>query len=81
VTRLDVADGFDVHDYRTKLKLRRDDGETTVLENRDGCLCPACGRTFDRLLVTETDSLSFGSAPSGPICLARTGSQMLVLTH
>jgi hypothetical protein len=80
-TRLDVEGGFDYHDYRTKLKLRRDDGETTVLSNRDGCLCPACDRTFERLLVSEADSISFNSAPNGPICLVRTGGQLLVLTH
>jgi hypothetical protein len=81
VTRLDVDGGFDLHDYRRKLKLRRDDGETTVLDNRDGCLCPACDREFGRLLVSEADSLSFDSAPNGPICLVRTADQLLVLTH
>lgn len=81
MTRIDVDGGFDLHDYRTELKLRRDDGETTVLENREGCRCPACGREFGRLLVSEADSVSFNSAPNGPICLVRTAEKLLVLTH
>ena len=81
MTRLDVEGGFDYHDYRTKLKLRRDDGETAVLANRDGCLCPACDREFDRLLVSEADSLSFDGASNGPLCLVRAGEQLLVSTH
>ena len=47
--RLDLSDGFDVHDYRSRLKLRTQDGSSMYLENREGLECPACGRAFDRL--------------------------------
>lgn len=81
MTRLDVSDGFDVYDYRTKLKLVRPDRGTMSLENRERCLCPACDRPFGRLFVSENRAVTFGSAPSGPICLVRTDDQLLVLTH
>ena len=77
---LDVANGFDVHDYRHGLKLLREDRETTYLANRNGFGCPACERAFDRLLVTEARSLSVGT-PDAPVCLVRTDDAMLVLTH
>ena len=78
---LDVRGGFDVHDYRTELKLLRQDGETSTLRNREGCLCPACGREFERLFVTGATETTFASAPNGPICLVRTDAELLVLTH
>lgn len=81
MTRLDVSEGFDVHDYRTKLKLVRQDRETMYLENRENCRCPACERPFDRLFVSEKREVTFNSAPNGPICLVRTDDQLLVFTH
>jgi hypothetical protein len=81
MTELDVTDGFDVHEYRSKLKLLRQDGQTMHLENREGLDCPACGGPFDRLFVTERSEVTFDSAPNGPMCLVRTPEQLLVLTH
>lgn len=81
MTRLDVSDGFDVHDYRSKLKLVRQDRGTMYLENRNDCRCPACEQPFERLFVSEKPEVSFGSAPNGPICLVRTDDELLVLTH
>ncbi|AOW79498.1 hypothetical protein HTSR_0297 [Halodesulfurarchaeum formicicum] len=78
---LDLTDGFSIHDYRHGLKLLRQDGERTLLENRAEYACPACGDPFERLLVTENAVHSFQTPPSGPICLARTGEKLLVLTH
>ncbi|WEL17480.1 MULTISPECIES: flagella cluster protein [unclassified Halorhabdus] len=78
--QLDVADGFDVHEYRHGLKLLKDDRETTHLENREGFGCPACGRPFERLLISEKRMHTF-SSPPGPFCLVRTDEQLLVLTH
>lgn len=51
------------------------------LENRENCVCPACGQPFDRLFVSEKDNVSFNSAPNGPVCLVRTSTQLLVVTH
>ncbi|WP_313694089.1 DUF7385 family protein [Halorarum halobium] len=79
--RLDLSDGFDVHDYRAKLKLRRQDAGSMTLDNRDGLACPACDRPFERLFVTDDDEVTFEGAPGGPICLARTAERLLVLTH
>ncbi|WP_277555104.1 DUF7385 family protein [Halobaculum limi] len=81
MTRLDISDGFDVHDYRSKLKLLRQDAGSMSLENRAELGCPACGTPFDRLFVSDDETVTFDSAPSGPICLARTDERLLVLTH
>ncbi|WP_246308191.1 DUF7385 family protein [Halorarum salinum] len=78
---MDLSDGFDVHDYRAKLKLLRQDAGSMTLENREDLACPACDRPFERLFVTDDDRATFGSAPDGPICLARTAERLLVLTH
>lgn len=78
--RLDVSDGFDVHDYRHGLKLLTQDAETMHLENREGFGCPACGREFGRLFVSERRHNTFGSPP-GAFCLTRTDEQVLLLTH
>ncbi|MFC6719377.1 flagella cluster protein [Natrialbaceae archaeon GCM10025810] len=81
MTRIDVRDGFTVHDYRTKLKLLNDTGDTRTLENREELGCPACGRAFDRLYVSERPTETFSSPPERPFCLARTDDRLLVLTH
>jgi len=79
--RLDVSEGFDVHEYRHGLKLLRQDRETTHLENRDGeFACPACGKPFERLFVTEEQTHTFGN-PGQPFCIARTDEKLLLLTH
>jgi hypothetical protein len=78
--RLDVSDGFDVHDYRHGLKLLKQDRGTMTLANRDGFACPACGEPFERLFVSKHRTSSFGD-PGTPFCLARTEESLLVLTH
>lgn len=79
--RLDLTDGFDVHDHRSELKLVKQDADSMQLVNRDEVACPACDRPFDRLFVTDRETVSFDTAPNGPICLARTDEQLLVFTH
>jgi hypothetical protein len=79
--RLDLADGFDVHDYRSRLKLHTQDGSSMYLENREGLECPACGRAFDRLFVSEDDRVTFGNPPNASFCLARTAEKLLLMTH
>jgi hypothetical protein len=81
MARLDIADGFDVHDYRSKLKLLKQDAGSMTLANREGLGCPACGDPFERLFVSDDETVMFASAPSGPIWLARTDERLLVLTH
>ncbi|MXR39888.1 flagella cluster protein [Halobaculum sp. WSA2] len=81
MARLDVSDGFDVHDYRSKLKLLRQDAGSMSLANREGLGCPACGDPFERLFVSDDETVTFSSAPEGPICLARTDDRLLVMTH
>jgi uncharacterized protein (UPF0212 family) len=78
---LSVADGFDVHEYREGMKIRKQDRDSIHLENRAGYACPACGRQFDRLFVSTDDDVTFGSAPNGPICVVRAPERLLVLTH
>ncbi|ELZ02431.1 hypothetical protein C481_07171 [Natrialba asiatica DSM 12278] len=78
---IELAGGFSVHDYRTKLKLLKDSGTTRTLENREGLLCPACEREFDRLFVTEEQTTSFETPAERPFCLARTDEKLLLCTH
>ncbi|GAB7019431.1 flagella cluster protein [Halostagnicola sp. A-GB9-2] len=79
--RIDITAGFSIHDYRTKLKLLNDNGDTRVLENREELGCPSCGQPFDRLFVTENATASFDSPPEKPFCLARTEEKLLLLSH
>lgn len=78
--QLDVSGGFDVHEYRHGLKLVREDRRTMHVENREGFGCPACGKPFEDLFVTEKRTNTFGN-PGSPFCLVRTDDAMLVLTH
>ena len=77
---LAVEDGFDIHAYRDQLKLLERTRTTTHLENRDGLICPACGKSFNRLLVSEERTHTFGD-PGSPFCLVRTDDRVLVITH
>lgn len=77
---LDVSSGFSVHDYRHGLKLIKEDRGTMHLENRDGFACPACGKPFEKLFVSERRENTFGD-PGNPICIVRTEGTLLLLTH
>ncbi|MFB6194745.1 MAG: flagella cluster protein [Haloplanus sp.] len=79
--RLDVSGGFDVHEYRSGLKLHTQDDSSMYLENREGYACPACGQPFERLFVSSDDQVTFGNPPDAPFCLARAPDQLLLLTH
>lgn len=78
--QLDPTGGFDVHEYRHALKLLTQDRETMHLLNREELACPACGRPFEKLMVSEKRMHTFRSPP-GPFCLVRTDEQVLMLTH
>jgi hypothetical protein len=80
MTQLDITDGFSIHDYRRGLKLIKDDGQSRHLENREGLGCPACGKPFETLFVSEKRAASFGN-PERAFCLARTDEKLLLLTH
>jgi hypothetical protein len=77
---LDVADGFSVHDYRHGLKLIKEDRTTMHVENRDGFGCPACGKPFEKLFVSEQRENTVGD-PGTAICIVRTDEKLLILTH
>ncbi|MHB9286561.1 flagella cluster protein [Halobacteriales archaeon Cl-PHB] len=77
---LDVAEGFDVHDYRHGLKLLQEDRGTIHLANRNDFACPACGKPFEKLFVTEKRENTFGD-PGSPFCIVRADDQLLLLTH
>jgi len=77
---LAVEGEFDLHAYRDRLKLLERTRTTTSLANPDGLTCPACGEPFDRLLVSEKRTHTFGD-PGSPFCLVRTDDRLLVLTH
>lgn len=80
MTRLDVAEGFDVHEHREGFKLLKETRETMQLGNRADFACPACGKPFEKLFVSEKRANTF-SSPPGPFCLYRTDEQLLLFTH
>jgi hypothetical protein len=81
MTQLDVDPTFDVHAHREDLKLIAQSSDTVHLENRSGCVCPACGNTFDRLFVADGRDATLENPPTSPICLYRTDEQLLMTTH
>jgi hypothetical protein len=81
MSQLEVDPTFDVHDHREDLKLIAQSDDTFHLKNRSGCICPACGDTFDRLFVASSREATFENPPTSPICLYRTDDQLLMTTH
>jgi formamidopyrimidine-DNA glycosylase len=77
---LDVSGGFSIHDYRHGLKLIEEDRGTTHVANREGFACPACGKPFEKLFVSERRENTFGN-PGTAICIVRTDEELLLLTH
>ena len=81
MAELDVASGFDLHEYREGFKLLKQDRQTTAVANRADYACPACDEVFDRLFVSEKRTNTFGD-PGGPFCILRTDEeQLLLFTH
>jgi len=80
MAQLDVEGGFDVHEYRHGLKLLKEDRGTMHLENRNDFGCPACGKPFEQLYLSEKRLNTFGD-PGSPFCLVRTDDRLLLLTH
>ncbi|ELZ34976.1 hypothetical protein C474_01407 [Halogeometricum pallidum JCM 14848] len=76
-----MADRFDQHAVRHRMKLLRDDGDVTLYENRDGVPCPACGDSFDRLLLTRRGAHSFDVADNERFCVAHEDERLVVCTH
>ncbi|KAB1196003.1 MULTISPECIES: flagella cluster protein [Haloferax] len=73
--------GFDVHEVRHRVKLLRDDGDTMLVENRDGVDCPACGEAFSQLLVSERSAHSFDIDADVRFCVRREDERLLIATH
>ena len=76
-----MADRFDQHAVRHRMKLLTDDGDVTLYENRDDVPCPACGDPFDRVLLTERASHSFDVAGNSKFCVTDEGDRLVVCTH
>jgi len=76
-----MADRFDQHAVRHRMKLLREDGDVTLYENRDGVQCPACGEPFTRLLLTERRTHSFGLDGFERLCVTRENDRLVVCTH
>ena len=76
-----MAERFDQHAVRHRMKLLRDDGDVTLYENRDGVPCPACGDAFDRLLLTEREAHSFDAGDTARLCVAHEDERLVVCTH
>jgi len=60
MTRLDVTDGFDVHEYRHGPKLRKEDRDQMHLANRNEFEVPPAASPS-----TASSSRSDGRTPSG----------------
>ncbi|WP_266078086.1 DUF7385 family protein [Haladaptatus caseinilyticus] len=76
-----MTDRFDVHAIRHRLKLKRDAGHTSLFENRDSVVCPACDEPFAEVLLTERRKHSFGPTESIRFCVVREGDCMQLFTH
>ncbi|MCO8266793.1 flagella cluster protein [Haloferax sp. AB510] len=73
--------GFDIHEVRHRVKLLRDDGDTMLVENRDGVACPACSDDFSQLLISDRDAHSFDVDADTRFCVRRDNDRLLVATH
>jgi PIN domain nuclease of toxin-antitoxin system len=76
-----MADRFDQHAARHRMKLLTDDGDVTLYENRDGVQCPACADPFARLLLTERRAHSFDLAGTDRVCVTHEGDRLVVCAH
>lgn len=76
-----MADRFDQHAVRHRMKLLRSDGDVTLYENRDGVACPACGESFGRVLLTAQPSHSFEPSDLDRLCVTREPDRLVVCTH
>jgi hypothetical protein len=76
-----MAERFDQHAVRHRMKLLTDDGDVSLYENRDGVPCPSCGDPFDRVLLTERASHSFDVADTARVCVADEDDRLVVCTH
>ncbi|MFA1610888.1 DUF7385 family protein [Halobellus rubicundus] len=76
-----MADRFDQHAVRHRMKLLSDDGDTTLYENRDEVDCPACGEPFSRLLLTERRAHSFDVDGAGRLCVVHEDERLVVCLH
>jgi uncharacterized Zn ribbon protein len=75
-----TEDGFDVHEHRHALKLRKDTGDAQLWENKKGLDCPACEEEFSDLLISEQRHNSF-NPPDGRFCVVRESDRIIVFTH
>ncbi|MFB6184081.1 MAG: flagella cluster protein [Haloarculaceae archaeon] len=79
----DVADDerIDVHEYRHGLKLLSETRETARYRNEEGYDCPACGRPFRGLFVTEKRHSTFSPEDARPFCVRREDDRIVLFTH
>jgi len=71
---------LDIHDQRHRLKLLKDTGDTTLVEDRDDVACPVCGESFHRALLTERPGQSFDDVDGG-FCVGRDANRLYLFTH
>jgi hypothetical protein len=74
-------DHLDVHDYRHGLKLVTEKRDTAHYLNKQGFDCPACGRPFEALFLSEKRHNSFDPDSPSPFCLRRESDRLLMFTH
>ncbi|WP_232701710.1 DUF7385 family protein [Halobacterium wangiae] len=76
-----MAASIDLEALRHRLKLLRDTGETTLLENRDGVECPVCDEPFDEVLETRERTRTLSADEDIHLCLLRERDKVLLFTH
>lgn len=72
---------FDLHDHRHQLKQVSDTGDVAVFENRDDLACPACSRSFSRLMILTGQRVSFPKNDGDPFCLLRRDDDVVLCRH
>ncbi len=72
---------IDVHDYRHGLKLLKETRDTSHWANKKGYACPACGKPFEQLFVSEKTDNTFTPSSVTPFCIRHEPNRILMFRH
>lgn len=80
--QLGAGDGpIDLHDHRHGLKLLRETRETSHWANKRPYACPACGKPFEEVFVSEKRHSSFSPSAATPFCIRHERDRILMFRH
>jgi transposase len=80
--QLGDGDGpIDIHDYRHGLKLIEETRETSLWNNKQRYACPACGKPFEQLFISEQSHNTFNPGSATPFCIRHEADRILMFRH